>query len=111
MQGEADDGMVTISPEIFSPDNDGYQDVLNISCKSEGPGKLLNITIFDAKGRLIKYLVKSRYISGEETYSWDGTKENKQKANIGIYLVYIELFDENGKVKHYRRTAVLGAKL
>jgi flagellar hook assembly protein FlgD len=111
MQGEEDDGAVTLSPEIFSPDNDGYNDVLNINCKSEGPGKLLNITIYDAKGRLIKYLIKSRYISGTETFSWDGTKDNNQKANIGIYLIYAELFDETGKVKHYRRTAVLGAKL
>ncbi len=110
-QGEADDQAISISPEIFSPDNDGYNDNLIISCKSSGPGQLLSITIYDAKGRLIKYLLKSRYISGNETFSWDGTKENGQKANIGIYLIYAELFDEKGKVKHYRRSAVLAAKL
>jgi hypothetical protein len=111
LQGEADDGAVTLSPEIFSPDNDGFNDVLIISCKTEGPGKLLNITIYDAKGRLVKTLVKSRYVSGQESCSWDGTNDKGQKANIGIYMVYAELFDAAGKVKHYRRTAVLGAKL
>jgi hypothetical protein len=111
LQREADDGAVTISPEIFSPDNDGYNDVLNITCKAEGPGKLLNITIYDAKGRLVKTLVKSRYVAGLETCSWDGSNDNNQKAAIGIYMVYAELFDDAGKAKHYRRTAVLGAKL
>jgi hypothetical protein len=111
MQGEADDGAVSIYPEIFSPDNDGYNDVLNINCKTESPGKLLNITIYDAKGRLVKYLVKSQYISGQETWSWDGTSDNNKKANIGIYMIYVELFDDKGKVKHYQRTVVLGAKL
>jgi hypothetical protein len=110
-QGEADDAAITIQPEIFSPDNDGYNDVLNISCKTTGPGQLLSITIYDAKGRLIKYLLKSRYISDGETFSWDGTRDNGQKANMGIYIIYAELFDEKGKVKHYRRTAVLATKL
>ncbi len=111
LQGEATDAAISISPPIFSPDNDGYNDVLLIQCKTEGPGSLINITIFDAKGRLIKYLIKSRYISGDETFSWDGTTDRGQKANTGIYIVYAERFDAAGKVKHYRLTAVLAAKL
>ncbi len=110
MKGEAEDGMLTLSPEIFSPDQDGYNDVLNIICKTDGPGKVVNIVIYDSKGRLVKTLVKSSYISGENTYTWDGTKDNNQKANIGIYIVYAELFDAAGKVKHYKKTAVLATK-
>lgn len=105
-----DDGAVVISPEIFSPDNDGYNDVLNITCHSEGVGKILNVVIYDSKGRLVKNLVKSNYFAGEKTFTWDGTTENRLKANYGIYIVYVELTDASGKVKHYKRTAVLAVK-
>lgn len=106
-----DDGTVSVSPEIFSPDNDGYNDVLNIYCKTDSPGKMLNITIYDSKGRLIKYLIKNQLMSAENVYSWDGINDNNQKANIGIYVIYVEILDMKGNVKHYKKTAVLATKL
>jgi len=33
------------------------------------------------------------------------------KALIGMYVVLLETFDLNGKVKRYKKTAVLGGKL
>ena len=110
LEGEVDDGTITVDPELFSPDNDVYIDVLNISCKTDGPGKVINIVIYDSKGRLIKNLVKSQTISDKTTFSWDGTTESNSKANIGIYIIYTEIFDLKGSVKHYKNTAVLATK-
>lgn len=107
---EPEDGNVSIAPEIFSPDNDGYNDVLNIHCKADAPGKMLNIIIYDAKGRLIKYLIKNQLISSESTFTWDGTDDSGRKANIGIYVVYMEIIDMKGSVKQYKKTAVLATK-
>jgi len=106
----AQDGNVTIDPEVFSPDNDGYNDLLNIRCKTDTPGTMLNITIYDSKGRLIKYLIKNQLMSGENVYTWDGINEDRLKANIGIYIVYVEMLDMTGKVNHYKKTAVLATK-
>ena len=108
--GEIEDP-VTVEPEIFSPDNDGYNDVLNIHYKFEAPGYTANITIYDSQGRLIKYLVQNSLLATEGTFSWDGRTEDNQKANIGIYIIYFEAFDMNGNVKKYKKSAVLGGKL
>ncbi|HNW69656.1 MAG TPA: lamin tail domain-containing protein [Bacteroidales bacterium] len=105
------DGNVTIDPEIFSPDNDGYNDLLNIRCKTDAPGTMLNITIYDSKGRLIKYLVKNQLMSEENVYTWDGINEDRLKANVGVYIIYVETLDMSGKVHHYKKTAVLATKL
>ncbi|MEI6124512.1 MAG: lamin tail domain-containing protein [Bacteroidota bacterium] len=110
-QGFTDDGTISVNPEIFSPDNDGYNDVLHVCCKIDGPGKIINLFIYDSKGRLIKGLVKNKLISEETIFSWDGTTENNTKATIGIYIIYAEVFDLDGSVKHYKRTAVLATKL
>jgi len=111
MAGLDESGDVTVDPEIFSPDNDGYNDVLNINCKTDSPGKMLNITIYDSKGRLVRYLIKNQLMSAENIYSWDGINEGNQKCNIGIYVVYVETLDMQGKVKHYKKTVVLATKL
>jgi hypothetical protein len=102
---------ITIDPEVFSPDNDGYQDVVNIIFKSDNPGNTGTITIFDSRGRLIRNLVKNELWGNAGTYSWDGITNDNDKARIGIYVVLVEVFDVNGNSKQYKKSCVLGAKL
>ena len=101
---------ITISPEIFSPDNDGYNDILNIAYQFTTPDYTANVAIYDAKGRLVKTLAKNELLGTKGSFSWDGIDENGQKALIGIYIAYVEVFDTLGNVKSYKKTAVLGGK-
>ncbi|MEI9935352.1 MAG: hypothetical protein WDM71_11015 [Ferruginibacter sp.] len=43
-------GEITVSPEIFSPDNDGVDDFATINYNFPEPGYVANITIFDCFG-------------------------------------------------------------
>jgi gliding motility-associated-like protein len=106
-----DDGAVTISPDIFSPDNDGYNDVLNISYSFDQPGYIANIVIYDSRGRLVKNLVKNSLLGTSGSFSWDGTYDNREKANVGVYIIYFEVFDLSGKMKAYKKSGILGSKL
>ncbi len=101
---------ITISPEIFSPDNDGYNDVLSINYQFSTSGYVANVQIFDSKGKLMKTLVRNELLGTKGNFIWDGIDESNQKAIIGIYIVYIEVFDMNGNTKSYKKTAVLGGK-
>ncbi|MCX6232822.1 MAG: lamin tail domain-containing protein [Bacteroidetes bacterium] len=101
---------ITISPEIFSPDNDGFNDVLNINYQFTDPGYTANVIIYDSKGRLIKTLVKNELLGCKGGFLWNGLDENMQKALIGIYIIYIEVFDVKGNVNSYKKTAVLAGK-
>jgi len=109
--GEQIESPITVEPEIFSPDNDGFNDAVNINYTFTTSGYLANVTIYDANGRLIKILVKNELIGTIGTFSWNGINEDNEKAKIGIYIVYFEVLDLNGSVKHYKKTCVLGAKL
>jgi hypothetical protein len=105
------DNIIEIYPEIFSPDNDGIDDVLNISYKFDKPGHTANINIYDSRGRLVKILKRGELLSTQGVVTWDGTNKNNLKAPIGIYIIFIETFNPSGVVKTYRKTAVLGGKL
>lgn len=104
-------GEIVISPEIFSPDNDGYNDVVNISYTFAQPGNVGTIVIYDSRGRIIRNLVTSELLGTSGVYSWDGTTNDNQKAGIGIYVIYFEIFDLQGKKSVFKKTAVLGSYL
>lgn len=101
---------ITISPEVFSPDNDGYNDVLSISYAFDSPGMIGNVKIFDSRGRLEKNLVRNELLATGGTFFWDGINDEKLKARIGIYIIYFEAFDDKGAVKKYKKTCVVGGK-
>lgn len=105
------DDPITLAPEIFSPDNDGSDDVLNIHYNYQEPGRNASITIYDARGRKVRQLVDHELLGTSGQFSWDGLDDNRQKADIGIYIIYIEVFDLNGNVDHYKKTAVLATRL
>jgi len=102
---------LALSPDIFSPDNDGNSDFLNIAYTFDAPGYMANITVFDASGRLVRSLVNNEMCGISGAFSWDGLTNDRRKAGIGYYLIYTEIFDLQGNVKHYKNTTVLGGKL
>ena len=102
---------ITIDPEIFSPDNDGYQDVANITFNIKEPGFVANIKIFDSRGRLIKYLANNTLLGINQTITWDGLDDKNKKTPMGVYVVFIELFDLKGNVKQYKKSVVVASKL
>ena len=108
---EKTDAELSVSPEIFSPDNDGHDDVTNLSYQFDKSGYVANVTIYDSKGRLIKRLVKNEMLSNQGVFSWDGLTEQNTKAAIGIYIFYVEVFDLLGNVKSYKKTCVIASKL
>ena len=101
---------VNIEPEVFSPDNDGFDDFANISFTFDEPGYVANIKIYDSKGRLIKYLANNKLLGIEGVITWDGLDEKNQKTPVGIYVVFIEVFDLDGNVKQFKKSVVVAAK-
>lgn len=106
-QGEGQ-GEVHTEPEIFSPDNDGYNDVLNIHYNFGEPGYVGSIYIYDNEGRVVRTLIQNELLASKGTYSWDGITDRYEKARIGIYIVYFEAFDLSGNTKRFKKVCVLG---
>jgi len=104
-------GKIDVKPEIFSPDNDGYQDILYIKYKFKTSGNTMTINIFNASGQLVRRLVNNEYVGTDGVIPWDGLKDDGTKALVGIYVLYIRAFSQSGKVMQFKRTAVLAVKL
>jgi len=105
------DDEVIVEPEIFSPDNDGFEDIINIKYKFDTPGYVMSVTVFNAEGYPVRKLINNEYLGTEGSISWDGIQDNNSKAPVGIYVFYITVYDVDGNVKKYKKTGVLATKL
>ncbi|MGB1039786.1 MAG: lamin tail domain-containing protein, partial [Flavobacteriales bacterium] len=102
---------LSVSPELFSPDNDGFEDILSINYIMTEPGFVGNVSIYDSRGRIIKSLIKNQLLAKKGSFAWDGTNENGTKARIGRYVILFEFYDLDGNVKTEKTTCVVAHKL
>ena len=103
-------GEIKISPEVFSPDNDGIDDFATINYSFPSPGFVTNVTIFDASGRAVRYLQRNSLSGIKGYYRWDGLDDKNRKLPQGIYIIYTEIFNTDGKKKQFKNSIVLARR-
>lgn len=103
---------ISISPNPFSPDGDGYEDFTVIDYKLQSTVSQVRMKIFDVKGRLIKTLLNNQTSGPSGQIIFNGLDDENRKLRLGIYIVFIEaLNDQNGVVETIKTTMVVAAKL
>lgn len=109
--GDFDPEGISIEPEIFSPDNDGYQDQVHIHYADDTPGMLAQVFIFDSEGRKVRNLTRNELLGANNTISWDGLTDENLLAPVGIYVIYFEAISPDGRVVTYRKSCVLAHRI
>jgi hypothetical protein len=109
-QGQSS-GSISLENEIFSPDNDGYQDLLGIQYELEVGTIISSMVIYDAVGNKIKVLEQNFLAGGSGTLYWDGLDDQNQKAPIGVYIIFVETLNAQGNVERFKLKTTLAGKL
>jgi len=102
---------IEVTPKVFSPDNDGRDDIATIQYKTTEPGYVANITIYDANGRPVRNLIKNATLGLQGYWIWDGLDDKKLKLPVGTYILFTELFNLNGKKEIFKNVIVLARTL
>jgi len=99
-------GELALSPSIFTPDNDGINDRLQIDYRLPEAGGRLTVSIFDTRGIRIHDVCRNEsWINEQGTLYWDG-KSSGGDLPIGMYIVYLE-YQYHDKVTRAKKTTVL----
>lgn len=111
-----DEGAITtnnvwLSANVFSPDGNGLDDVLRINYQFVDHDYIANVTIYNDKGVSVKKVFRNTTIPKEGYFVWDGLNDAGGLNKVGIYIVKMEVFNLNGKLRRYEKACVLAANL
>jgi hypothetical protein len=109
-QGAGGNDLFQAEPEIFSPDNDGYQDFCFIRYHLTQNGFTASITIYDINGREVRMLANNNTISGDGSFRWDGLDDQRNPLPMGHYVICEDLFTVTGKIEKFRQVVVLAKR-
>lgn len=101
---------VEVVPKVFSPDNDGFDDITTINYRLDNAGFTINISIFDSEGRFIKRVADNSLAATDGRFVWDGLDSNSRIVPPGIYIVFTEIFDLQGVVKRFKNAVVVAVR-
>ena len=91
-------GSISLQKDIFSPDQDGFEDVLIVNYAFTQSGLLGKAKIYDDFGREVKSLFSNELLGTTGFFTWDGVNADQAKAPTGIYVLYMEVFGTDGSV-------------
>jgi hypothetical protein len=94
---------VILSSTKITPDNDGYEDLLVIDLKLNGNGNVLTIRVYDETGDFVCKLADNLLVGNQASVIWDGTGGDGSLVNMGIYIIYISIFDDTGKTEKWKK--------
>ena len=110
MESREFSGKINISPNPFSPDNDGYEDFTEISYNLSRPAGNITLRIFDNTGRPVRTINTGRPSPAQGSIIYDGMDDNGKALRIGIYILLLESSGSNGSGSEVIKTVFVVAR-
>lgn len=101
---------ISVSPNPFSPDNDGYEDFCMINYTLKQDVSQIRIKIFDSRGRLVRTVENNTPSAAHGSVIFDGLEDSGTPLRIGIYIVFLEALNGNTGVVENLKTIVVAAR-
>ena len=89
--------IVKLSSTRITPDNAGYEDILELSFSLPTIGNVVSVSIYSETGKLVHRLANNITMEDGTVIFWDGTITNGGLATNGIYIIHIEILSGNGR--------------
>jgi hypothetical protein len=99
---------IQIEPEIFNPLG-GQPNFAVINYNFQQGGYIANVKVYDAQGHLVKDIANNDILGTTGFYRWDGDRNDGTKANIGYYMVWFEIFNEQGTVMNFQKRVAVAS--
>lgn len=85
---EGNELRVELSPQVFSPDNDGIDDTVDILVEAPRADGY-TVRIYDVRGQLVRTF-ENKAGDLAARYVWDGRDDSGGRLQLGIYILYVE---------------------
>ena len=82
--------ILSTSPNVFTPNNDGQDDILNVQLSFPHSGYQGQLIVFNSQGFPVRTLINNELFGTNNTYFWDGLTDRKEAARTGRYILWLE---------------------
>ena len=97
----------TVTNRQFSPNEDGYKDFLALNFLLTSGEEIGSVWIYDLEGREIARLIDNESLGTSTIVQWDGRTSESLLAEMGIYVIFVQLWDAMGNVQQFQETCAL----
>ena len=109
LQGEPAEGEVVVVPEIFSP-GPGTNEFVRIEYHFDRGAWVGNVKVMDQQHRLLKIIADNETLGTQGFFRWDGDRDDGDKARMGYYVIWFEIFNSDGTVRTFRKRVIVLAR-
>ncbi len=95
------------SPNPFSPDNDGVNDVTLVRYAIPLPVATISAFVYDIRGRRIRRLADHDAGTSQGVLVWDGRRDDGVRAPVGMYIVVFRAVRADGGSLYEARCVVV----
>lgn len=98
----AEQKILQLENPVFSPDGDGYEDVLKVYYSLPETACRASAWVCRLDGTTVCRLLNNELMAKQGMFSWDGVSSNGNVAPLGVYLIVFEYYTTEGKLKRQR---------
>lgn len=91
-----------LTSKTMSPNEDSYEDSLEIQYQLKHQDYVLNLSIYNDKGTLINRLIRNQRAGYNGKISWNGENENGHKVAAGYYIVLADIHRNKGDKERFK---------
>jgi len=107
VQKPVENTLLSINPNPFSPDGDGFEDFTIFEYHLPFATGYLSIDIFDTAGRRIRTLLVQQPVGSTGNFIWDGKDDHGRISRIGLYIVLFRISAVGDSYQEIKKTLVL----
>lgn len=104
-----DRSILEASPDPFSPDGDGFEDVTWIDYRIPVRTARVRLQIYSLNGRLIRTLMGGGASGSQGRVLWDGRDDTGKPVLMGVYVVFMSCLDATRAIQSAAKTTVVVA--
>lgn len=101
---------IQITPNPFSPDRDGVDDIVRIRCTFSSDISRIRALVFDLAGNQVRRLVASRLVEESVELLWNGRDDAGRRLRTGIYIAFVEAYDARNNVMDVFKAPIVLAR-
>lgn len=109
--GEFEAELIQIDPKIFDPEGSQGNTFTTIRYQLDQSGWVGSFKIYDISGRIVSVLAQNEILATQGLYTWTGTDSQGRRLPTGYYVLLVELFDLQGRLRNVKKTIIIAENI